>query len=123
MKLCLSVIVALAVVCTSAHAQDVPPLTGRDVEIRIRDRGEPQQFYPEVAQKAHVEGHASALCDVAQNGDLLNCVLSNETPEGYRFGEATTRLASKLRIAPTAKDGTPTVGRKFQFEMNFKLPG
>jgi hypothetical protein len=111
-------------VAAPGFGQELPPLTGKDVAIHMDPSAEREpRFYPEVAQKHHVEGAASVLCTINDKGVLSACATAAENPPGYGFAEATARLASHMRVAPRAKDGSPTAGRKLRIDMVYKLPG
>jgi TonB family protein len=103
-------------------AADQPPLTRQDVMPTVRTTGA-VRFYPEIAQRAGVQGRASVLCSIAPNGDFTNCSALDEDPKGCQFGDAIVRLASAMHVSQHLKDGTPTAGRQYQFELSFKLPG
>ena len=111
----------VAAVATDPPAAELPPLTADDVRVRIRPN-QNTRFDPERAARAEKEGRATALCLVADNGDLQICQPISEEPAGWQFGEAAARLASAMRAEKTTKDGSPTAGRRFLFQMNFKLP-
>ena len=105
----------------AASAQELPPLTGRDVALNMKPTA-PERFFPEAAQKANVEGEATALCTISRKGDLTDCQVTQETPLGYQFGDAVVRVAGGMRVSAKTKDGSPTEGRRFQLHMYFRLP-
>jgi protein TonB len=113
--------VLLLVAPVPALAQELPPLTGKDVTVRFAGDGR-QRFYPENAQRREIEGEASMICTINDHGSLSDCALKSEEPAGVGFGEAILRLGSAMRLPPTAKDGSPTAGRKFLFVLKFGLP-
>ena len=115
------VVIATALGLPAASWADEAPLQGGDVHLTPRSGG-PPRFYPQAAQAAHLEGHASALCLIAGNGDLTDCKVFEETPEGHGFGDGVVRLAEHMHAGPKAKDGSPTAGRQFLFKLTFKLP-
>jgi TonB family protein len=121
MKLALAVFLVMAI-AGAAQGQDQPPLSGKDVTIKIQPGSDPQRFYPQDAQRRNIEGQATALCVVGAKGRLTECVVTAASPDGFGFGEAIVHTASLLEVAAKAKDGSPTVGRKFEFHLNFRLP-
>ncbi|MGA0604389.1 TonB family protein [Phenylobacterium sp. VNQ135] len=120
-KLAASLTALVLAMSSTALAQEPLPLTVKDVKPALKPSGSPR-FYPEVAQRAGVEGRATALCDIAKNGDLINCTVSDETPQGCQFGAAVVKLATAMRVPRRLEDGTPTAGRRYQFDLKFKLP-
>jgi TonB family protein len=117
----LAAIFSLAMVMAASCARaDETPLQGADVHLSLRDPG--VKFYPEAAQRARLEGHATALCLIAPNGDLTKCDVVEETPADLGFGRGVVRLAEHMRADLKAKDGSPTPGRQFLFKLTFRLP-
>lgn len=114
--------IALVFAATGGAAADPAPLLGNEVTLSTQPGNKIVRFYPEIAQRAGVEGSASALCRIAASGDLSDCAILSEDPQGCRFGEAAVRLASSLRARPRAKNGSETSGRTFRFDLRFKLP-
>jgi protein TonB len=71
------------------------------------------RYYPDRAKYEGVDGRATLDCLVNADG-RLSCTIVSEEPEGWGFGEATLRIARHFRIAPTTRDGTPTVGGRIR---------
>jgi periplasmic protein TonB len=80
----------------------------------------PLRYYPERAQREHVEGTAVINCLVTQEGTLTDCNLVSETPPGYGFGDKALEM-SKL-FKKRGQKGEPTPGTRFTVPINFKLP-
>lgn len=104
-----------------ASASSETALTPRDVLVRFRSDA-PNRYFPEVAQKAGVEGDATAVCAIGADGSLQGCRVTAESPQGRGFGVALVRMASFMLIAPRARDGSQTSGRDFQLQTHFALP-
>ena len=121
MKLGLVLLSLLASAPIAVAAEDLPPLTGRDVQVRLV--GRPWENFPLGAQRAGVGGKVVLLCRVKADGGLEDCTAQSETPQGYGFGAAAVKSAGAFRLAPNAKDGSPTAGRMFQFDMKFGIDG
>jgi TonB family protein len=118
-----ALVAALSLLLSASSAADLPPLTGNDVRVQVDSSASKElRFYPEAAQRAHIEGIASVLCTITADGRLSDCTTAVENPPGYGFAAATVRLASHMRVAPRAKDGSPTVGRSLRVDMAYKLP-
>ena len=56
--------------------------------IRSPSRAEIAQFYPPKAKQARVSGRAVMLCTATPQGDMAACLLEDENPKGYGFGDA-----------------------------------
>jgi len=54
--------------------------------------------YP--AKAGGADGYAAAHCRVLRSGDLTECRIIKEAPEGQGFGKAALSLASQFRVAP-----------------------
>jgi protein TonB len=101
-----------------ANAQDQAPLTGKDVVQRMTDP-QLQRYFPEAALRGDIHGSASVLCSITAEGALADCAPATEEPVGKGFGAAASKIATFVRIAPLAKDGSQTAGRKYLFVMKF----
>jgi protein TonB len=104
----------------AAQAADQPILTATDVRWIPSKKSPPRRYYPERAQRKGIEGKATVICKVADNGDLT-CTSEAESPEGYGFGEAAAVLVSTMRIGTLTKSGQPTSGRLVRVPFTFKL--
>jgi protein TonB len=58
------------------------------------------RFYPDAAMRMEMDGRAVVRCQVMQDRTLQSCLVVSESPPGYRFGNATVRVASRLRAKP-----------------------
>lgn len=61
--------------------------------------------YPKAAFKAGVSGRAVVACTVLVTGRLKDCVVAEESGDG--FGQAGLDLASTLRMKPATRAGVP----------------
>jgi TonB family protein len=70
------------------------------------------RYYPDLATRAAVQGRAQLQCRVSTAGELHGCVVADEAPAGWGFGEATLRMSRTLRFKPELIDGEPveTIG-------------
>ncbi|MBK8544229.1 MAG: energy transducer TonB [Caulobacteraceae bacterium] len=69
--------------------------------------------YPDLAAQGDVSGRATIDCQVVADG-RLDCVVTNEEPVGYGFGDATLAISRQFRVAPTTSDGRPTEGGRIR---------
>jgi len=79
------------------------------------------QFYPQRALDADREGVAQLSCTVGAQGNLANCSVVSETPDGFGFGQAALKAAQDARLSPTTINGVPVDGRPIQFRSRFAL--
>ena len=85
-------------------------------EIHLHDLQ--RKYYPRAALAAKLEGKASADCTVRENGQLDICWITDETPVGAGFGEATLSVINLMTLAsPLPAD------RKQRFELSWRYPG
>jgi periplasmic protein TonB len=78
--------------------------------------------YPERAIQANVTGSATLSCTVRVNGSLTDCQVISETPGGYGFGRAATRLSRDFRMSPRTVDGQAVGGARVTVGIRFTLP-
>ncbi|MBS0361763.1 MAG: TonB family protein [Proteobacteria bacterium] len=79
-------------------------------------------FYPKAALAAHTEAWTTMHCAVAITGQLTDCKVTREEPQGLGFGEAALALAAKFRMKPQTQDGVPTAGGEINIPIRFLLP-
>ena len=81
----------------------------------------PQQEYPRRAQTRGKEGYAVIEVIITTTGGTRDPILIEEFPEGWGFGKAALKAASKLKYNPRVVDGigqeVPGVLYKFTFQM------
>jgi len=77
--------------------------------------------YPPAARATSVSGRAVMQCDVSIKGLLRNCVVVEETPAGFGFGQAALGLAPKFRMNPMTIDGKPTDTGHIRIPLEFKV--
>lgn len=78
-------------------------------------------MYPREAMAQGIEGQATIECDVLNDGRLHGCVIVNETPAGYGFGEATLRAAILFRMSPQTRDGVAVGGARVRIPLSWRL--
>ena len=81
----------------------------------------PQPEYPRRAQTRGKEGYAVIEVIITTTGGTRDPILIEELPEGWGFGKAALKAASKLKYNPRVVDGigqeVPGVLYKFTFQM------
>ncbi len=81
----------------------------------------PQPQYPRRAQTRGKEGYAVVEVIITTTGGVRDPVMVEEDPEGWGFGRAALKAASKLKYNPRVIDGVPQevtgVLYKFTFQM------
>ena len=99
-----------------------PPVITQPDWVR-RPSGEAlMRAYPDRAITAGVTGSATLSCAVRVNGTLTDCQVVSETPGGYGFGRAATRLSRDFRMSPRTVDGQPVGGARVNVGIRFTLP-
>ena len=81
----------------------------------------PQPQFPRRAQTRGKEGYAVVEVIITTTGGVRDPVMVEEDPEGWGFGRAALKAASKLKYNPRVIDGVPQevtgVLYKFTFQM------
>ena len=80
------------------------------------------RLYPGRAMDEGKGGKAVLLCEVLTTGDVSNCSLVEETPKGYRFGEAAQAMTRYFKLSPRSVDGVSIAGSKVRIPIVFS-PG
>jgi len=87
------------------------PTVTRPVWIERPSGEDMARDYPKAAIQAGVYGARVVVdCGVVAEGRLDNCLVRQETPARYGFGQATIQLARRFRMAANDLDGKPTAG-------------
>jgi len=75
-----------------------PKLIGGAKEIKklIDDLG----LYPKIAKEKGIRGSVEVQFIIDENGKTTNCVIQDENPEGYDFGEAAKETVLRLEYKP-----------------------
>ena len=114
----------IAMLAGGALAQEASPRPGQLLtRPHWKRRPKPEDLkrvYPPRAKAERISGRAVIICDVTLEGLLANCQTSQETPEGYGFGEAAIKLAAVIRMTPMKIDGKPSEGGKVTLPIVFK---
>mgnify|MGYP000936597342 CR=1 FL=1 len=81
------------------------------------------RVYPREAIEKELAGRATLFCTITAAGDLADCEITEESPAGVGFGEATLKLAQFFKMRPMSKDGRPVAGGKIRVPIRYVLPG
>ena len=80
-------------------------------------------FYPAQAKAAGKEGTATLSCGRSEHGRLINCLLSDESPTGFGFGDAALKLAEETRDNPrTRMNSAFAISRPITFRFTLAEP-
>lgn len=99
-----------------------PPVITNPDWVRRPDAEALMRAYPRQALAAGVSGSATLSCEVRVNGTLSGCTVQNESPGGYGFGRAATRLSRDFRMSPRTVDGQAVGGGRVSIAIRFTLP-
>jgi protein TonB len=80
------------------------------------------RLYPSRAIDEGKGGRAVLLCEILTTGDVSNCSLVEETPKGYRFGDAAQAMTRYFKLSPRSVDGVSIAGSKVRIPIVFS-PG
>ena len=79
--------------------------------------------YPVIAKQSHDNGRVVVECTAQDDGSLAACSIVSETPPGEGFGDATLRLTSRYRMAPTDAKGRAVKGFRAQLVVAWGVLG
>lgn len=69
-----------------------------------------------------MEGRAQISCVVNALGGLEKCMVSQESPRGFGFGQAALSIAPFFKMKPLTVDGAAVAGGTFSTTIRFNLP-
>jgi TonB family protein len=79
------------------------------------------RVYPAAAVEARISGKVIMACIADVDGFLTECVIEEETPPGYGFGNAALEISAYMRMKPASNFGVP-IRAKVNLPVNFMLP-
>lgn len=105
-------------------AANVPEPTIRLPVWTQRPGGEDMaRYYPKAAHAAGVtSARVTVDCSITAEGRLDKCLVRQEDPAQYGFGEATIKLARHFQMAAEDRDGKPTAGGVIRLPIVFQDP-
>ena len=77
--------------------------------------------FPPEARRRQVSGRAKIRCTVKIDGRLKDCVVVSETPPGWGFGGAASKMSGAFRMKPRMEDGEPVSGASVTIPVSFVL--
>lgn len=87
-----------------------------------RDYVDIGEVYPRPAREAHIAGRAQLVCQLTLDHKLVNCSVINESPVGWRFGQAAMAYSRRLRAYPVQRNGRAIDLAWVRFNINFAPP-
>ena len=70
-----------------------------------------------------LSGRVVIRCIVNRHGGLDDCVVSEETPPGRGFGEASLRLVPRFRLNPETAEGASVEGATISIPITWQMSG
>ena len=107
-------------VWSAAHA--APPVVTSPNWVKRPDAYSLLSVYPVEAERKGVSGAAKIRCVVTAKGALDQCVIVDESPPDWGFGDAALALSRTLLMSPRLVDGVPTGGAIVTIPLRFDLP-
>jgi hypothetical protein len=80
------------------------------------------RYYPEAAALAGTGGLAQVRCTSNARGELEDCRITHEDPEGLGFGPALLEASKLFKLKLTQSDGKSPAGAEVELKMGFRAP-
>jgi TonB family protein len=87
--------------------------------VKKPDEATLSQHYPVRAQFRNTDGRAVIECRVLADGNLSACVVIEQTPIDFGFGDAALSLARHFQLAKYTPAGKLTAGIKIRIPLRF----
>lgn len=99
-----------------------PPAVIRNPQwLRQPSAAQMERAYPRRAATDGLGGRAVLSCRVTASGEVTNCSVQSETPEGQGFGAAALSLSRYFRLSPRTVDGNAVEGARVTIPLTFSL--
>lgn len=105
--LCASLLLGLA---GPALARESAPAARQPEWAALPRARDVYRHFPKAALASGVNGRAVISCEVTVKGRLEKCVVREESPAGYEFGQAAIAMSRYFRMKPPVIDGKPQPG-------------
>jgi len=112
---------ALILLAAAACASSQGSTPDNPIRIVRLTREEIMREYPPDALRQGITGRATVECEITAGGLLDHCVVLDEDPDGYGFGDAAVRLVFDYQVRPDA-EGRFAVGRRVPVPVDFIPP-
>lgn len=99
-----------------------PPSVIRNPQwVRQPSASQMERAYPRGAAADGVSGRAVLNCSVLASGEVANCTVTSETPQGEGFGRAALSLSRYFRLSPRTVDGQAVEGSRVNIPLTFAI--
>jgi protein TonB len=113
--------IALAGVAFPLAADPTSNPLGRPEWVRKPEANSLSRYYPVKAQFKDADGRALVECRIGSGGILTSCVVVEETPAGFGFGEAALNATKDCLLSETTSTGQPALGLKVRVPFRFGI--
>ncbi len=100
---------------------DQVPVTGKPQWARLPESLDIAASFPAAAKAAHVTvGHVALSCLIGQGGELTDCVVTRQSPEGLGFDKAALALSTLFQMTVWTDEGLPTIGSRVEIPLRYE---
>lgn len=112
--------IALVLAALSCAAPALAQTTGPDWRVKPTE-AQIGRVYPEEARKLKMSATVVVRCAVTLSGAPHNCIVREEMPVGYGFGDAALTVIRTASFVPAMKDGQPVDGAVVSVPIYFQI--
>jgi protein TonB len=105
---------------SSVVAGDEPPIGAEVIWKRTAGARDIDNLYPDRALRRKVEGSVTLSCLVGARG-RIQCIVKDERPEGYGFGQAALRASRSYVADVRLSDGALSFGYSLELTVDFRI--